>query len=264
MPFIFFVWIALAEAIVSALALAALFEIVGFGITKLSASFSRAKELLADSWSLILSAFAISIYMKIDQIMLGQMIGNESVGIYSAAVRISEVWYFIPLAIIGSVFPSIMKAKMECERKYKMRMQQLFDAMVWLSLLVCFPLAFSSEYIVVLLFGELYQEAGLVLAIHVWASLFVFLGVATSRWLIAENRQILNLQRTTIGAIANIILNYVLIPRYGAVGASIATVVSYGMVSIMSDLLSKDTRPVFYMKIKAFNLFSAISRLKSI
>lgn len=263
-PLIAFVWAMLAEAAVVALVLLVVLGMRGpGGLISLGVNVSRAKSLLRDSWPLILSSIAIIIYMKIDQVMLGQMIGDEAVGIYSAAVRISEVWYFIPMAIVASVFPAILEAKKLGEEKYYARLQQLYDLMVVISLTVALPMTFLSTPLIKLVFGESYVEAGTVLAIHMWASIFVFLSVASGKWFIAENRQILALQRNVLGAISNVVLNLALIPLYGPMGAAIATVVSYAIAAFFSDLLQAETRRMFIMKLYSMNVFASIGRIRS-
>jgi PST family polysaccharide transporter len=196
------------------------------------------------------------IYMKIDQIMLGQMVGDEAVGIYSAAARISEVWYFIPTVIVASTFPAILEARKNSERQYYQRLQQLYDLMVLISFAIALPMTFLSTLLVTALFGQEFSSAGPVLAIHIWASVFVFLGVASSRWFVAESRQMLSFQRTALGAAANIILNLLLIPTQGPAGAAIATVASYAVAALFADLLQQETRSMFQMKIRALSLAS--------
>ena len=248
-----FVWLTLAEAAATAFSLLALLNNFGTSLAKLCVSRARAKSLLKDSWPLMLSAIAISLYMKIDQIMLGQMVGDKAVGIYSAATRISEVWYFIPTAIVASVFPAILEAKKRSEGQYYARLQKLYDLMVVISVAVALPMTFLSTPIVTLLFGPAYHGAGAVLAIHIWAAVFVFLGIASSMWFLAENRQLLSFQRTALGAIVNVVLNLWFIPVYAATGAAIATVLSYGIAGFLADLIQRETRPMFFMKLTAFN-----------
>ncbi len=258
-----FVWAMLAEAAIVAIVLLMVMGARGPTLSHLRARGSRAKALLRDSWPLILSSIAIMIYMKIDQIMLGQMIGDEAVGIYSAAVQISEVWYFIPMVVAASVFPAILETKKRDEVLYYRRLQQLYDFMVLLSVSVALPMTFFATPLVVLLFGAPYAESGAVLAIHIWAAIFVFLGVASSKWFLAENRQLLSLQRTALGAVTNVGLNFWLIPLYGPVGAALATVVSYAISAYLADLIGQDTRKMFVMKSRSLNAISAIGRLGS-
>ncbi len=248
-----FVWATLGEIVIAALILVSVLSMRGPSLASLRVTVERAKSLLTDSWPLIFAAIAVTIYMKIDQIMLGQMIGDEAVGIYSAATRISEVWYFIPTSIAASVFPTILEAKKNNESLYYARLQKLYDLMAMISLVVALPMTLLSANIVKFLFGAAYLAAAPVLTIHIWAAVFVFLGVASSQWFLAENKQLLTLERTALGAITNIILNCWLIPIHGAVGAAIATVISQATASWLYDGIQAKTRRMFLMKSRAMN-----------
>lgn len=214
-----------------------------------------AKSLVKESWPLILSGVTIMIYMRIDQIMLGEMVGNQAVGIYSAATRISEIWYFIPMAVVSSVSPAIFAAKQNSETLYVKRIKQLLRLMVLISLVIALPMSFLSGTIITILFGNGYAEAGQVLAIHIWASLFVFMGVATSPWFIAEGLTHLSLRRTLMGAITNVVLNLFLIPAYAGIGAAIATVISQAFASFFSNLTHAKTRNLFLIQLQSLLIY---------
>ena len=263
-PLLAFAWATMAEAAMVALLLLVMLGLRGPGLQKLKVSLARAKVMLTDSWPLMLSGLAIVVYMKIDQIMLGQMLGDEAVGIYSAATRISEVWYFIPMMIVASVFPAILDAKKHSEALYYQRLQRLYDLMVWLSVAVALPMTFLAAPIVALLYGPAFAEAGTVLAIHIWASVFVFLGVASSQWFIVENRQIFSFQRTILGTAVNIFLNFIFIPRFGPVGAAVATVAAQVTAAWFYDAIQPITRDMFFMKAKSINPFRFIEILRKI
>ena len=138
-----FVWAAFAEGLLVAVGLLWVYVWRGGVLAVWRIRYSRANALLKDSWPLIFSGLAIMVYMRIDQIMLGQMLGDKAVGIYTAAVRISEVWYFIPMAIVASVFPSIIVSEKQSEALYYQRLQKLYDLMVLLALVVAIPMAVS-------------------------------------------------------------------------------------------------------------------------
>ena len=193
--------------------------------------------MLKDSWPLILSGVMVTIYMKIDQVMLGNMASNEAVGNYAAAVRFSEIWYFFPTAICASVFPAIIRVKQKSKQKYYEKLQQLYDLMAWMSLAIAFTMTFTSDTLIQMLLGTEYTEAGKILAWHIWASPFVFLGVARSQWLIAENLTKLSFATTSLGTIVNILLNLWLIPIYEGTGAAIATVISYAIAAYFASML---------------------------
>jgi PST family polysaccharide transporter len=93
--------------------------------------------------------------------------------------------------------------------------------------------------------------AASILSIIAWSTVFVFVGVASGRWFLVENLQRLLLYRTVIGAIINVALNVILIPRYGAIGASLATLASQAYANLFANLMSGTTRPLFRLQIKS-------------
>lgn len=262
-PLLAFAWTTLSEGVLAALTLLIVMDRYGHKIASMYATVARARSLLKESWPLILSALAISTYMKIDQIMLGQMISDKTVGIYSAALRISEIWYFIPMGIVASVFPAILAAKREGQDIYLARLQKLYDLMVVISVGVALPMTFLAKPVVALLFGSDYVDAGNVLAVYIWASIFVFLGVASGKWLLCEGRQVLALQRAICGAASNVVLNLWFIPVWGAEGAATATLLSFMIAGYFADLFQAETRGMFVMKTRSLNVLGAISRLRS-
>lgn len=260
-PLIAFVWIVLVEGVLVALLLLATYRQQGNKLRAWRYQCACAKSLLRDSWPLILSGLAVMLYMRIDQIMLGQMLGDEAVGVYSAALRISEVWYFIPGVIVASVFPAIIEARAKNYELYLKRLKQLFELMVVLALVLALPISFTSEWVMATLYGPGFADSAKVLVIHIWTGLFVFLGIASSRWFIAENLQKYTFYRTLAGCLVNISLNFLLIPSYGPIGSAWASVVSQAVASVFFNLLNKKTRPIFYMQIRAILGTSYIKRL---
>lgn len=192
-----------------------------------------AKNFLKNSWPLILSGLAISIHMKIDQIMIKEMLGAEAVGQYAAAARISESWYFLPSIIVTSVFPAIINAKKKSKTLYYSRLQNLFRFMIWLSVLVALPTSVLSNWIVDILFGDNYQQASGVLTIHIWAGIAVTFGMVWSKWIVVENQQYMVIIFHILAMVLNILLNLLLIPQVGLLGAALATALS----SILSQVL---------------------------
>lgn len=216
---------------------------------------SIAKQLLKDSWPLIFSAIVVMIYMRIDQIMIKEMLGEYEVGIYSAAVRLGEAFYFIPVLITTSLFPAILSAKNQSDKLYKQRLQWLYTFMVWFAIAIALPMTFLSDWLILLLFGQAYQEAGQVVMIYIWASIFVFLGMASGRWYIIENLQRFLLINTSIGAILNVGLNLIFIPKHGLIGAAYATLISYGIAIYLMNFIWKVSRSNFFMLSKSLLLF---------
>ena len=249
---IWFVWVTAFDALSLAVSYFVAYQFRKNAAFYKQFDFSIAKQLLRDSWPLIFSAIVVSIYMRIDQIMIKEMLGEYEVGIYSAAVRLSEAFYFIPMLITASLFPAILNAKNKSDELYKQRLQRLYTFMVWMAMAIALPMTFLSDWLILLLFGQAYQEAGQVLMIHVWAAIFVFLGVAFGKYLLAENLTKIAFQRTLLGAVSNVLLNLWLIPLYGVAGAATATLLAQFIANVGYDPFDKRLHQQLKMKTKAF------------
>lgn len=239
------------EIALGAIALVLGYRLSGGRIFSWRARKIRALMLLKQSWPVIFSGMAVMVYMRLDMVMLKMMQGDFAVGLYSAATRVSEVWYFIPTAIVSSVSPAIMRAKDDPELFYG-RLRKLFSLMAMTACVIGSIVALASHAIVRILYSNTYSGAGPVLAVHIWASVFVFLGLAQSPWDITKNLLKLSLYRTIAGAVVNIAINLVLIPKYAAMGAAIATVVAYAISAVFANALSAKTRPIFLMQMQSF------------
>jgi len=250
-PLEFFAAVIVFEATMGAVFAVVAYRFYGRSITKFKFSLGRARKLVNESWPLIFSGFAIMVYIKVDLVMLGEMVGSQMVGLYSAAVKISEIWYFIPSAIVASVFPSVVKAKEESEGEYYAKMGRLFSLMAVLALAIALPMTFLSDRLVNILYGRSYASAGAMLSVHIWAGVFVFMGVAREYWIVNEGFIRFSLISATIGMIMNVVLNLILIPRYGGLGSAMATVISYGISSHITGFLTPKTRYVGTLIIKA-------------
>ncbi|MEN8120039.1 MAG: flippase [Bacteroidota bacterium] len=209
------------------------------------------KSLLKDSWPLMLSSMAVMLYMRIDQIMIKEMLDANAVGQYAAAVKISEIWYFIPVIINNSIFPAIIGAKTKNETFYYKRLQQLLSLLIWMALLISLPIYIISPAIITNLFGDEYLLASSVLSIHIWSGIFIFMNNTAGKWHIAENLTKLSLIKTILGATINITLNIILIPKYGIIGAAWATLITYAFIGYFSNLLFKPTRKLFKIQTNA-------------
>ena len=236
-----FAWTMLAASAFKAVGMIWIYTRQGKSVRDWKFNATRGKAMLSDSWPLIFSTLATTLYMKIDQVMLGKMAGIVAVGNYAAAVRFSEVWYFIPTAICSSVFPAIIRAKRRSRRQYYQKLQQLFDFMSWIALTLAIVMSFIATPLIATLLGAEYAEAGDILTLHIWSGIFVFLGVARALWLVEENMTVFTSISTTCGAVANILLNLALIPVYGGKGAAIATLISYSISNYLTCILYPPT-----------------------
>lgn len=258
---IWFGAVLLVDSIVLAIALGKIYLVQGESFIHWRFKLDTAKSLLRDAWPLLLSGAAILIYMKIDQVMIRNMLDASAVGYYSAAVKISEAWYFVPVVICTSLFPAILKSKALAPIEYQQRLQRLYDAMVWMAVGITLPVSFFADSLIRVTFGDEFSAAAPVLQIHIWAAVFVSLGVASSKWMVAENYQKKILYRTSYGLLINIVLNYFLIRRYGINGAAVATLVSQIVVGLGYDMFDRDVRSQAVLKLKSIFFISVFQQL---
>ena len=250
-PLIAFGWAALAEAALAGLGLAIAYQLTGNGIQAWRFQPRLAKTLLQEGWPLILSSLAIMVYLRVDQVMLGELANEEAVGIYSAATRLSEVWSFVGLSIVNSVTASIVEAKKTGETPYYQKLQTIFNWLALIAYAIALPLTILSTPIVLFVFGSEYAASGPVLAIHIWAAIFTFLGLAKGVWTVTEGLTKYALVCSAGGAALNVGLNLWLIPRYQATGAAIATVISYGFTDYLTCFIYPPARKVGWAMTKA-------------
>ena len=188
---------------------------------------SLAREIWHSSWPLMLASAAFYIYLRIDQVMIGQMLGNYEVGLYAAAVKLVEVWYFIPVIIAGSLFPAIVNAKKTSAAVYHQRLKNFFIFMGLISVLIILPVTLLARPLIYWLFGVNFLAAVPILKVYAWSSVGLLLGIAVSQYLMVENKVKTIFIINIFAMIINIGLNLVFIPMFGLIGAAWATLISY-------------------------------------
>lgn len=245
-------------------ALEVLFAEIGLGISYLRFRPSvprwnwhlpRAKSLLTESWPLLMSSVLIMIYMRTDQILLGKMASKAVVGQYTAAIRLSEIWYSIPIIICASVMPRLLKGRELNPANYYKRLQRLYESMVLVSVFVAVATQFAGPLVVWLLYGRQFASAAGILSVHIWTGVFVFVGCVSGQQLVQEKLSVSSMQRTALGAIINVVLNLLWIPRWGGVGSAMATLVAQSVASYFADAIDPRTRHIFRMKTRAYLRF---------
>jgi O-antigen/teichoic acid export membrane protein len=191
-----------------------------------------AKNLLANSWPLMLASAAGFITLKVDQVIIGSMLGNHEVGIYAAAVKLVEVWYFIPGIISTALLPAIVNAKKTGEELYKKRLQNFYILMVIIPIVMALPITLFAKPIIHILFGSGYLESIPILRIYIWSSIGLFLGWSMNQYLMTENFVKTIFLLNLCAMIVNIILNLIFIPIYGIIGSAWATLISYMVLPV--------------------------------
>lgn len=214
-------------------------------------SFAEAKVLLRESWPLLISSLAVILYTRIDQVMIRAMLGDYHVGVYSAALKFFDAWAAVPYLISVSLLPAIRRAKDLKHEEYLNRLVIFFRALFWSSVVISFLLSAFSYQVIYYTYGSEYSDSAKVLGVVMLSSAWGALGNCTSRYLIVEKMGGKIAVRIILAAILNIILNYILIPRFGILGAAYGTLISSFFANYVFDFFDNDLRDLRLIKNKA-------------
>lgn len=210
---------------------------------KLFYNFSMGKEVLTGSYHFIISGLMVGVYSQMDKIMIGKMISDVDVGLYTTALGICSMWIFVPTAIINSFQSRIYELKQAGDEKgYLDRLMKLYSIIIWLSLFVSVIIALCSNMVVNVLYGEKYSGAADILRVAIWSEVFSMIGTMRGVWIVNEGKQKYVKYYLGCGALVNLFLNFILIPLCGGVGAAVATLVTQIVTSLGAPLLFKETR----------------------
>jgi len=215
-------------------------------------SISVAKTLFKHSWPLMFTSIIYVFYLKIDQVMIKELLNAGELGHYSAAVKLSSAWYTIPWLITGSIFPALLNALKKSKTLFNERFSLLCQGLYLMALAAILPITFLADWLIAFLYSGKYAQAGLILQIHIWSSIFVFIGYAGSKWLIAKNLQRIALINMSIGAAVNVTLNWIFIPKYGIAGAAYVTLLSQALTFIVMPIFFRASRELFVIQISSF------------
>ena len=248
-----FVELAAVEIAAGELALLASYLRFPHAIPAWRASAVRMRSLLRQGLPLMLAGLLVMLYMRVDQVLLGYLAGTRTVGLYSAAIRLSEIWYAVPVLICNSFMPRLLLSFSDDRKHYEQRLQTLYNLLVAVSVALAIATLPVSRWVVMLIFGKAYLPAAGILNVHIWTGVFVSIGVLGGQQLIHEQMQMVELRRAALGMVVNVGLNLLLIPRFGALGSAWATLAAQAVASYLADAFSTRTRHIFWMKTRALS-----------
>lgn len=218
---------------------------------RLSASVSCMFNIFKHCKVFIIADLSTILYNQIDKVMLNSMLGEYEVGIYTISSYIATFWQFIPLALINSTKATMIQKFHHSKAEFEKYMEKIFLITISIcAIIIAFILLFGNR-IILILYGSDYKEASSYLLVLGIGTVFSMLGSLGSVWILCNNANKYSSYRTAMGAILNLILNYFFIKKSGIWGASIATLITQFMASIIFTLLFSKTRRIIYIYINA-------------
>ena len=259
-------WFAVAnslDACLIAIALIVLFK-RKLGQT-LSFSWKVCKQLFSRGKYYIVANLMVVIFAQTDKIMLKMMIGEEATGLYAVAVNCVNMTAFVFSAIITSAKPVIIESKLSSYDKFELNVTRLYSVIIYASLAQSLVLTVLAKPIVGILYGADYLAATSALQIVSWYTSFSYIGGIRNVWMLVEEKQKYILPINVLGASANVIMNYFMIPMFGINGAAIASLITQIFTNVVVGYIIKPIRRNNFLIVKSLNpqvLLSLVRRKK--
>ncbi|HQG57744.1 MAG TPA: flippase [Candidatus Dojkabacteria bacterium] len=237
--------------------------IIQFRISKQKILFwkydkSCAKYLLLQGLPLLISAIFVAIYSRIDQLVIGDKLTPQDLGIYGVSIKLSEIWLFVPSAILSSVVPSLILAKKTDKNLYWRRIQNILDVLVWISIFASIFFTVAGGFIIKILFGDEYMTALPALKLITWNGVFIVTGMIFSEYNVIENKTKVTILQTIIGLLIGYVCSVILIPKVGIVGGAISMIIAQSVSGFILPAFFTHSRGLFLSFIRAFDIFRII------
>lgn len=226
-----------------------------------SGSVNVAKSFVKSGMVLAAISFFTSLYLRIDRLIIGNWLSNEAVGVYGTATQLADATIFIPLALISSVFPGLLKYKNTQLEKYEGNAQKVIMIITYLGIAISVGATLLGPFAISLVFGSRYAESAGVLQIYIWSMIFVYQRMFIDILLVAERLIVWSLIQAMVATVLNILLNILLIPTFGLPGAAVSSLISYGTAFYLLNLCNPRTRKFFRWQTNAFLLRKSGSSL---
>lgn len=209
---------------------------------------------IRESFPLVLSGAAVIVYQRIDQVMIGNMINNASVGYFATAGKFLDLVLFLPMVLTQTITPLLVKAKEKDKEEYERKKQQFVSIVVWISILLSVVVSLSAYWLIYFTYGEKYLMAVPILQIMAFKTVGMALSSSSGQIIIMEHIQKWAFIRNLLGCLICIGLNFLLIPQYGVIGSAWVTIITVAFTGCLANIFI----PPYYkiMKIQLRALFT--------
>ncbi len=196
----------------------------GYGWLSMTVDFTFQKRILGSAFFFGLASILTKIYYNFDTVMLGAMKGDAVVGYYSAAYRVILVLISFGGLVNQAIFPAVAQYyKKGDNTKLSLLLRFTVKAMTTVAVPLAVGGTIVARPLITLLYGSQYEHSVVAFQILIWVVAVIFVSINYGNSLMACDRERVATIGLGAGAVTNIVLNAFLIPRFGLVGASAAT-----------------------------------------
>ena len=192
------------------------------------------KKLLRISMAFGLAGVFVKIYSSVDTILLSLYKGQEAVGVYAVAYKFTYAFQFFPLAFVGALYPAMSSLA----TRNREALAKLFDRSMWYMALLAVPITFgiasTADLLIATFYPNGYSESVTALQLLIFVLIFLFLDFPVGSLLNAAHKQAIKTAAMGLTMVINILLNVLLIPRYGVIGACVSALISFFVLFVVS------------------------------
>ncbi|MEZ8257957.1 flippase [Vibrio cyclitrophicus] len=207
---------------------------------------------LKESFPYLITSVSMLIYIRIDQVLISNILSSHDLGVYSAVLPFSTLWNFIPVVLSISIAPYLSKIKKNSQVEYEKAIRLMFSTFTIFGLAISVFMYLASDFFVRIILGEQYLAGVEILQLHSFTNIFICIGVAQGLWIVNEGRGYVALIRTLLGALISLIGNYYLLPLYGVKSAAFVAVLAQSVQAVFSNLLVD--RKIFILQLRCIFL----------
>lgn len=250
-------WFALAfglDLVLAATALACAYQQQGGRLSQWRFCPATARQLLRESAPIIGAGLLVAVYLRVEQVLVREVLGDGAAGVYFAAARLAEQWLVLPGLMVTSIYPLLVGSQSGDPAQHTGRMQQLFDALTMLGLGIALGVTLLGPWIVPVIFGEKYRTAVPVLQVLAWTAPIIFNGAARAQFFLLERLTVYHVPSALLGIAVNVTVGLWALPRYGPVGAAASACVGYLFSAYLTAWLFPPLRACARLQTRAFLL----------
>lgn len=218
------------------------------------------KKIIRLCFPMLLASISGTIYLRIDQVMIRSMLGEEQLGIYSVGIKIVEVFFVVPTAVVAGVLPYFTEKYIQEPKVFWKRFEQLASGMNACAYFFAIVIMFLGTEIIHLFYGDEYAAAADVLITYAWATVPVCMGCMRGIYLSIMEFSKLSFCYSVCAAVTNIVMNYFLIPIFGITGAVIASIISYFLQGFVFSFFSPKLKRVSKIQVRSLYGFFPLVR----
>lgn len=219
-------------------------------------------KLIKLCFPLMLAGLSVTLYLKIDQLMIKEMLNEVQLGIYSSGIKFVEIFFNLPSAVTIGVLPYFSAKYLNNREDFWDKYKKLASGLNFCAYVFAIMLTIFGKWLINLVYGVEYTDAGIILIIYVWSTVAVCMGCVRGIYLSILEYSKLSFVFSVLSAAVNILINYLLIPIMGIKGAAVASIISYFLQSFIFTSCCPSLRKIF--KIQCWALYGFIFYIKDI